>query len=85
MKTIRVGINGFGRMVFCAAQNRKDIQVAGINDLLDIEYIAYILKYDSIHGQFERNIEVEGDQLVVNGNRIVLKKLKKMLSKEMTK
>lgn len=73
MKTIKVGINGFGRigrMVFRAAQNRKDIRVVGINDLLGIEYMAYMLKYDTIHGQFEGNIEVEGDQLVVNGNRI---------------
>lgn len=73
MKTIKVGINGFGRigrMVFRAAQNRKDIQVVGINDLLDIEYMAYMLKYDTIHGQFEGSVEVDGDQLVVNGNHI---------------
>lgn len=73
MKTIKVGINGFGRigrMVFRAAQNRKDIQVVGINDLLDIEYMAYMLKYDTIHGQFEGSIEVEGNILIVNENRI---------------
>ena len=73
MRTIKVGINGFGRigrMVFRAAQNRDDIQIVGINDLLDIEYMAYMLKYDTLHGQFAGSIEVEGNQLIVNGNRI---------------
>lgn len=73
MNTIKVGINGFGRigrLVFRAAQSRKDIQVVGINDLIDIDYIAYMLKYDSIHGQFKGNIYIKDGKLVVNGNTI---------------
>jgi glyceraldehyde 3-phosphate dehydrogenase len=70
---IKVGINGFGRigrLVFRAAQNRDDIQVVGINDLLDVDYIAYMLKYDTIHGQFKGSVEVKDGNLVVNGNTI---------------
>ncbi|MDR1517556.1 MAG: type I glyceraldehyde-3-phosphate dehydrogenase [Dysgonamonadaceae bacterium] len=70
---IKVGINGFGRigrLVFRAAQERKDIQVVGINDLLDVDYIAYMLKYDTIHGAFKGTIEVKDGKLVVNGNAI---------------
>jgi glyceraldehyde 3-phosphate dehydrogenase len=70
---IKVGINGFGRigrLVFRAAQNRDDIQVVGINDLLDVNYIAYMLKYDTIHGQFTGSVEVKDGNLVVNGNTI---------------
>ncbi|MFA6912497.1 MAG: type I glyceraldehyde-3-phosphate dehydrogenase [Proteiniphilum sp.] len=70
---IKVGINGFGRigrLVFRAAQNRSDIQVVGINDLLDVNYIAYMLKYDTIHGQFKGSIEVKDGNLVVNGNTV---------------
>ncbi len=70
---IKVGINGFGRigrLVFRAAQNRSDIQVVGINDLLDVNYIAYMLKYDTIHGQFKGTIEVKDGNLVVNGNTV---------------
>ena len=73
MKTIKVGINGFGRigrLVFRAAQSRSDIQIVGINDLVDVEYMAYMLKYDSIHGQFDGSIETKGGNLVVNGNTI---------------
>jgi glyceraldehyde 3-phosphate dehydrogenase len=73
MNTIKVGINGFGRigrLVFRAAQMRSDIQIVGINDLLDVNYIAYMLKYDTIHGQFNVNIEVKDNKLVVNGNII---------------
>ncbi len=74
---IKVGINGFGRigrMVFRAAvQNfSKDIQIVGINDLLEPEYLAYMLKYDSVHGQFKADVKVEGNSLVVNGNKIRL-------------
>jgi len=67
---IKVGINGFGRigrLVFRAAQSRDDIQVVGINDLLDVNYIAYMLKYDTIHGQFKGSIDVKDGNLVVNG------------------
>ncbi len=73
--TIRVGINGFGRigrMVFRAAQNFDDIEVVGINDLLDPEYLAYMLKYDSVHGRFQGDVAVEGDGLIVNGKNIRL-------------
>ena len=74
---IKVGINGFGRigrMVFRAAvQNfSDDIQIVGINDLLDPDYLAYMLKYDSVHGKFEGEIAVEGNYMVVNGNKIRL-------------
>ncbi|MFV0469295.1 MAG: type I glyceraldehyde-3-phosphate dehydrogenase [Dysgonomonas sp.] len=70
---IKVGINGFGRigrLVFRAAQGRKDIQIVGINDLIDVEYMAYMLKYDTIHGQFNGTIEIKDGKLVVNGNAI---------------
>lgn len=70
---IKVGINGFGRigrLVFRAAQTRNDIEVVGINDLLDVDYIAYMLKYDTIHGQFKGTIEVKDGKLVVNGKSI---------------
>ncbi|MBD3630265.1 MULTISPECIES: type I glyceraldehyde-3-phosphate dehydrogenase [Cyclobacterium] len=73
MKKIKVGINGFGRigrLVFRAAQERDDIQIVGINDLIDVDYIAYMLKYDSTHGQFKGDIAVENGKLVVNGNAI---------------
>lgn len=70
---IKVGINGFGRigrLVFRAAQTRDDIQIVGINDLLDVDYIAYMLKYDTIHGQFNGTIEVKDGNLVVNGKKV---------------
>ena len=72
---IRVGINGFGRigrMVFRAAQDFDDVEVVGINDLLDPEYLAYMLTYDSVHGRFKGEISVEGNTLVVNGKPIRL-------------
>lgn len=70
---IKIGINGFGRigrLVFRAAQSRSDVQVVAINDLLDVDYIAYMLKYDSVHGAFQGTIEVKDGQLVVNGKAI---------------
>jgi glyceraldehyde 3-phosphate dehydrogenase len=73
--TIRVGINGFGRigrMVFRATQDFDDVEVVGINDLLDPEYLAYMLKHDSVHGKFAGEISVDGDTLVVKGKRIRL-------------
>jgi glyceraldehyde 3-phosphate dehydrogenase len=77
---IKVGINGFGRigrMVFRAAvQNFPDIQVVGINDLLEPDYLAYMLKYDSVHGPFKGTIAVEGNTLVVNGKKIRLTAVK---------
>lgn len=74
---IKIGINGFGRigrMVFRAAvQNfSKDIEVVGINDLLDPEYLAYMLKFDSVHGRFQGEVSVEGSNLIVNGKKIRL-------------
>jgi len=71
--TIKVGINGFGRIgrfVFRAAAERSDIEIVGINDLIDIDYMAYMLKYDSTHGRFNGTVEVEGGQLIVNGKVI---------------
>ena len=70
---MNIGINGFGRigrMVFRASLNRDDVQVVGINDLLDVEHLAYLLKYDSVHGICEANIESKNGQLFVNGNKI---------------
>ena len=73
MSKIKVGINGFGRigrLVFRAAQKRDDIQVVAINDLIDVEYMAYMLKYDTMHGRFDGTVEVKDGKLVVNGNEI---------------
>jgi len=73
---IRVGINGFGRigrMVFrAAAKDFPEIEIVAINDLLDADYLAYMLKYDSVHGRFDGDIAVDGDHMVVNGKRIRL-------------
>ena len=73
---IKIGINGFGRigrMVFrAAAQNFSDIEVVGINDLLEPDYLAYMLKYDSVHGRFKGDIAVDGNTLIVNGKKIRL-------------
>ncbi len=70
---IKIGINGFGRigrLVFRAAAGRSDVQIVGINDLIDVDYMAYMLKYDSTHGRFDGDVEVKDGQLVVNGNTI---------------
>ncbi|MDH2925383.1 glyceraldehyde-3-phosphate dehydrogenase (NAD+) [Nicoletella semolina] len=70
---IKIGINGFGRIgriVFRAAQQRDDVEVVGINDLIDVDYMAYMLKYDSTHGRFNGTVEVKDGQLVVNGKTI---------------
>lgn len=70
---IRVGINGFGRIgrfVFRAACERNDIEIVGINDLIDVDYMAYMLKYDSTHGRFNGTVEVKDGHLVVNGKTI---------------
>ena len=78
--TIKVGINGFGRigrMVFRAAvKHFPDIEVVGINDLLEPDYLAYMLKYDSVHRRFEGDVSVDGNTLVVNGKRIRLTAVK---------
>jgi len=74
--TTKIGINGFGRigrMVFRAiAKDYTDMEVVGINDLLDADYLAYMLKYDSVHGRFDGDVAVEGNNLVVNGKTIRL-------------
>lgn len=70
---IKIGINGFGRigrLVFRAAQGNSNIQVVGINDLISVEYMAYMLKYDTMHGRFDGTVEVKDGNLVVNGNSI---------------
>ena len=71
---IKIGINGFGRigrMVFRAAvENFKDVEIVGINDLLDADYLAYMLKYDSVHGVFAGEVKAEGSFLIVNGKKI---------------
>ncbi|HEU4653810.1 MAG TPA: type I glyceraldehyde-3-phosphate dehydrogenase [Steroidobacteraceae bacterium] len=77
---IKVGINGFGRigrMVFRAAvQNFPEVEIVGINDLLEPDYLAYMLKYDSVHGRFKGDVSVDGTTLVVNGKKIRLSAVK---------
>ena len=70
---IKIGINGFGRigrLVFRSAMKQNDITVVGVNDLLDIDHLAYLLKYDSVHGTYDATIEVKGDNLVVDGHSV---------------
>ena len=78
--TIKIGINGFGRigrMVFRAAiANFKDVEVVAINDLLEPDYLAYMLQYDSVHGRFDGDVSVDGNTLVVNGKKIRLTAVK---------
>jgi glyceraldehyde 3-phosphate dehydrogenase len=73
MSTVKIGINGFGRIgriAFRVAASRPNVEVVGINDLLAVDHLAYLLKYDSVHGQFDGTIEVKNGNLVVNGNEI---------------
>src|SRR3954452_20480902 len=74
--TIKIGINGFGRIgrnvLRSAVQNFPDVQVVGINDLLEPHYLAYMLQYDSVHGRFKGDISVDNNTLIVNGKRIRL-------------
>lgn len=73
MEKIRIGINGFGRigrLVFRATVERDNVEVVAINDLLDVDYMAYMLRYDSVHGKFNGEVSVEDGMLVVNGNKI---------------
>ncbi len=70
---IKIGINGFGRigrLAFRVAAQRKNVQVVAINDLLDVDYLAYMLKYDSVHGRFDGDVDVKNGKLIVNGNEI---------------
>ena len=73
MSKIKIGINGFGRigsLVFGVAIEREDIEIVGINDLVDVDYLAYMLKYDSVHGKFGGEVKVENGNLIVNGQTI---------------
>ncbi|HAG16780.1 MAG TPA: type I glyceraldehyde-3-phosphate dehydrogenase [Bacteroidales bacterium] len=73
MSTIKIGINGFGRigrLVFRAAMKQANVEIVGINDLIDVDYMAYMLRYDSIHGRFDGEVSVEDGKLVVNGKKI---------------
>ena len=74
--TIKIGINGFGRIgrnvLRSAIQSFSDIEIVGINDLLEPEYLAYMLQYDSVHGRFKGDVSVEGNTLIVNGKKIRL-------------
>ena len=73
MAKIKVGINGFGRigrLVFRAAMTRNDIEIVGINDLIDVDYMVYMLKYDSMHGRFNGTVEAKDGKLIVNGQAI---------------
>lgn len=73
MSKIKVGINGFGRigrLVFRAAMTRDDIEIVGINDLIDVDYMVYMLKYDTMHGRFNGTVEAKDGKLVVNGHAI---------------
>jgi glyceraldehyde 3-phosphate dehydrogenase len=78
--SIKVGINGFGRigrMVFRAAVHHfPDIEIVAINDLLEPDYLAYMLKYDSVHGRFKGEVAVDGSTLIVNGKKIRLTAIK---------
>lgn len=70
---IRIGINGFGRigrLVFRSAMKQEDVTIVGINDLLDIEHLAYLLKYDSVHGKYDGTVEINGNNLVVDGHAV---------------
>lgn len=69
----KIGINGFGRIgriAFRIASEREDVEVVAINDLLDVDHLAYLLKYDSVHGNFKGSVEIEGGNLVVNGKTV---------------
>jgi glyceraldehyde 3-phosphate dehydrogenase len=73
MSKIKVGINGFGRigrLAFRAAMKRNDMEIVGINDLLEVEYIAYMLQYDTIHGKYDGKVEVKDGKLIVDGHSI---------------
>tara|TARA_A100000164_G_scaffold166487_1_gene147704 strand:- start:736 stop:1731 length:996 start_codon:yes stop_codon:yes gene_type:complete len=73
--SLKIGINGFGRigrLVFRSAVKQKDINIVGINDLLEVNHLAYMLKYDSVHGPFDGSIEVINNNLVVDGNQVMI-------------
>ena len=71
--SIKIGINGFGRigrMVFRSAMKQEDVTIVGINDLLEVDHLAYLLKYDSVHGKYDGTVEVDGGDLIVDGQRV---------------
>jgi len=73
MAKVKIGINGFGRigrLVFRATVKRPDVEVVAINDLLELDHLAYLLKYDSVHGHFDGTVEISGNDLVVNGKKV---------------
>ncbi|MDR1878459.1 MAG: type I glyceraldehyde-3-phosphate dehydrogenase [Bacteroidales bacterium] len=75
MSKLKVGINGFGRigrLVFRAAMERDDVEITAVNDLLDADYMAYMLRYDSVHGRYQGEIEIRGNSLIVDGKHIRL-------------
>ncbi|MGD2005233.1 MAG: glyceraldehyde 3-phosphate dehydrogenase NAD-binding domain-containing protein, partial [Flavobacteriaceae bacterium] len=72
---MKIGINGFGRigrLVFRSAMKQDDITVVAINDLLDIDHLAYLLQYDSVHGKYDGTVSVEGNHLVVDGQKVTI-------------
>ena len=73
MSKIKIGINGFGRigrLVFRAGIKQDNVEIVGINDLIDANYMSYMLKYDTTHGRFNGSVEVSDNDLIVNGNTI---------------
>ncbi|MGB5554775.1 MAG: glyceraldehyde 3-phosphate dehydrogenase NAD-binding domain-containing protein, partial [Flavobacteriaceae bacterium] len=73
MSNLKIGINGFGRigrLVFRTTVKRGDVDVVAINDLLDVEHLAYLLKYDSVHGKFDGTVDVKDGHLIVNGKKV---------------
>lgn len=79
MSQIKIGINGFGRigrLVFRAAVKQGGVEVVGINDLISVDYMAYMLRYDTVHGHFDGTVEVKDGNLVVNGKPYALRQRK---------
>ncbi len=86
MNKINIAINGFGRigrLVFRAAVNNPNIEIVGINDLIDANYMSYMLRYDTTHGRFVGEVSVEGKDLVVNGKKIRVTSEKRSLKFKM--
>ena len=79
MEKIKIGINGFGRigrMVLRLSLNRSDVEVIAINDLLDINHLVYLLKYDSVHGKINSSVSVDGNNLNIDGQKLKLHRKK---------
>ena len=73
--SIKIGINGFGRigrLVFRSAMKQSDVSILAINDLLDVNHLAYLLKYDSVHGKYDGEVKVKGNNLIVDGEEIII-------------